>query len=645
MHCKHCDKPVVKDGLCYTHHVEAKKKEWLDNTDPENLGIVKWAQELLPEFAFNRVPDFHKVLYLELLKLYNPKLRNKYERLLEFISFRESAKSTAANTIFVSYVTAHNNEITRLTIDGEVVECLIKEGAIIIISETAGSAEDFTVRIRDTFSGSDRLRYYYRFTIEEALDSETGMWTRSAFKINGIFIQGIGSLQMIRGKVKGTSRPTLVIADDIYSENTVITEERRTRTKRWWNNAVMNSIDNLRGKVVVLGTILHEDTILVELEKNPLWKTIKVPVMGSLDKEGNVILDEFHKFINDHIKVNWEISRAYLPFDDESDIDEKRRKQRTYFDKIQKSYDWKLRWPERIDLYLLAIKFQEAVFNQSVDGLYQEYFHITSNPEERRFRKEFFQGITGYDLKFEHGYNWLRIPLHIPDWTICNVEFGIDLAGTGRDEAVISVVAATPDLRTFVLHQAVGKWSIRDDLLGDTALARRRWLVADAEARSKNSIRRVGVADECYRLAKRFRPSKIKVGVAAEEEMIAEEIRRVFQNYRDYLTYIMSRPQTRLEGKKEQRIANTLLPLYETRMVYHNTGLAKLEYQLEHLGRTKHDDCADSLECAFFALDFPENLSYESFNTSTSDDDNAPHLSYRRRQGAFNLTNNFREYF
>ena len=65
-----------------------------------------------------------------------------------------------------------------------------------------------------------------------------------------MFVQGIGARQQIRGKVKGASRPTLVIADDIYSEETVITEESRAKIKRWWNNAVMNSIDNVKGKVV-----------------------------------------------------------------------------------------------------------------------------------------------------------------------------------------------------------------------------------------------------------------------------------------------------------------------------------------------------------------------------------------------------------
>lgn len=639
-HCKQCDKPTVNGGLCRHHYTEYKIAQWLDNTDIENLGIVKWAKECMPEFAFNETPDFHKLLYYELLKLYNPDYKNKYERLLEFISFRESAKSTAANTLFVSYILAHNGRSFKITLDGNVREFTIDERTVVIISETGGSAEDFTVRIRDAFAGNEHLQYYYNFTIQEAMDSDTGQWTRAAFKINNCFVQGIGSGMMIRGKVKGASRPSLVIADDIYSENTIITEERRARTRKWWNNAVMNSVDNLRGKVVVLGTILHEDTILVDLENNPLWKTIKIPVMGHVDSEGRVIMDAFHEFIDEYIKVDWETGNCYLPFDDIEDKDERAYKQREFFKKVQAERDWKLNWPARIDLYLMAIKFKEAVHNQTVAGLYQEYFHIVIPPSEKRFKREFFQRFDTYDLKNEYNYNWIRIPNLINDWTICNIEFGIDIAGMGADDAVISVIATLPDYRIFVLHQAIGKWSIRDDLRGDTARDLRRYKVAEPSSRS--AIQRVGLADECYRLAKRFQPSKIKVGVAAEEEMIAEEIRRVFRENRDYYTYIMSRPQTKLEGKKHQRILWTLIPHYETRTVYHHYGLTKLEYQLEYLGRTKHDDCADSLECSFFELDFPEKLNYTSFLPPEEKE-----LMDRHKNllNTYSLTNNWREYF
>lgn len=607
--CKLCDKAAVLDGLCATHHKEKKLEEWLDNTDESNLGIVKWCHEMMPEFAYDHTPWFHEKLFIDLLRLYNPDYRNKYERLYEFISFRESAKSTAANTLFASYILAHNGQKFKIKIGGEIREFTIDEKLIVIVSETSTSAEEFTVRIRDAFSQSERLRYYYRIAITDAIDSITGQWTRSSFKFNNCYVQAVGSGQQIRGKVKGASRPTMLIADDIYSENNTITEERRTRIKRWWNNSVMNSIDNVNGKVIVLGTILHDDTIIVELEKNPQWKTIKIEVMP---------IDLFHKFLEEHTKTDWDLGRCYLPHDDEEDKDVRLGKQKKYFDDIQKKSDWKLAWPQRIDLFLLAIKYQEAVFNNAVSGLYQEYFHITQSPQDKRFRKSYFQILPPWELKYEHYHTWIKLPAE--DWQICNIEFGVDLAGKGKDDAVITTVAALADLRLLVLNQRSGKFSIRDDASNaPSSDLRLNKVILD-----RGEIHRVGIVDEAFRLALRFHPSKIKVGVAAEEELIVDEMRRVFQENRDYKTYVYPRRQTSLEGKKEQRITNTCLPYYETRMVYHDPSVSALEYQLEYLGKATHDDAADSLECAFHHIDFPEKIPYEWFTAQEAREKQIP---------------------
>lgn len=603
--CKLCDNKAVQDGLCATHYRQSKYDEWLDNTDQDNLGIVKWCHELLPEFAYNDTPWFHKMLFNDLLHLYNPEYRNKYERLYGLISFRESAKSTAANTLFISYILANNGRKFKVLVDDKVREFLIDERTIVVISQTATSAEDFTSRVRDAFSGNEKLRYFYRSHIVDAIDSMTGQWTRSAFKINNCWVQGVGSGQMIRGKVKGASRPTLVIADDIYSESTVITEDSRGRTRAWWNNAVMNSIDNLRGKVVVLGTILHDDTILVDIQNNPQWKTRRIEVMPP---------DKFHEFIAKHVKVNWDTATCYLPYDDESDKDIRQRKQRAYFDAVQKEQDWGLAWPARIDLYLMAIKYQEAVYNQTVSGLYQEYFHITTSPQERKFKKSYFRPLQPWDIKYTHGYNWIKVGS--TDYQIINVEFGVDIAGKGKDDAVITVIGSTPDNRVYVLHQSIGKYSIRDSVSSNYSDAHRY----DRVLTDRGVVESVGLVDETFRLALKYHPSKIKVGIAAEEELIFDEMVRVFQENRLYTVNLMKRPQVggKEAMRKEDRIRNTLLPYYETRMVYHDPSLAKLEYQLEYLGKSTHDDCADSNECAFFQLEFPSDISLSFFEGSSS---------------------------
>ncbi len=606
-HCLKCNESVIKDGLCTHHFKKSKFNEWLDNTDPKNLGIVKWCHEMMPEFAFDKTPWFHEKLFLDLLKLYNPEYRNKYERLYEFISFRESAKSTAANTLFASYILAHNGKAFKIKVDGETVEYPIDESLIVIISETSTSAEEFTVRIRDAFSTSERLRYYYNVEFRDAIDSITGQWTRSSFKFNDCFVQAVGSGQQIRGKVKGASRPTLVIADDIYSENNTVTEERRARIKYWWNNAVMNSVDNVRGKVLVLGTILHDDTIIVELEKNPQWNTIKIELMP---------IDKFHVFLEEHIKVDWDISTCYLPFHDVEDKDDRQRKQKAYFNNVQDSREWGLAWPERIDLYLLALKYQECVHNQIVSGLYQEYFHITKSPEDRRFRRDFFQTLPKWEYKWEHYHSWIKISDWKDEWLICQTQFGVDLAGGGKDDAVVTVTATLPDHRILVLHQAIGKFSIRDDASSAPATDLR----LNKVILNRDVLRKKGIVDECFRLAIRFHPSRIKVGCAGEEEQVVDLMRQVFQENKNFETYIYPRKQTKLEGRKEERILNTCLPYYETRMVYHDPALSKLEYQLEYLGKSTHDDCADSLECSFYGLEIPENLTHDWFTAKESSD-------------------------
>ena len=614
--CRLCGKIAVRDGLCYDHHCEVKFDYWLDNTDKDDLGIVRWAKDLLPEFAFNETPEFHKELYQTLLELYNPDYRNKYERLRALISFRGSAKSTAANTIFVAYVLANNGKNLKVknTRGPGTREYPIDERTVVIISETHAAAEDFTVRIRDTFLTNTRLRYYYRVAITQAVDDVTGQLTRSAFKINNCFVQGIGSMQMIRGKVKGASRPSLVIADDIYSENTVVTEERRTRTRGWWNNAVMNSVDDLRGKVFILGTIVHEDTVLVDAERNPRWQTQKISVMP---------VDKFNRFVEEHIKLDWATSTCILPFEEVENASERQFLQREYFDKIQNAEHWGLAWPARVDLYFLAIKYQEAVFNNTLSGLYQEYFHITVSPYERRFKREYFKVLREYDLRFEYGYNWIRFN-ESDEWTICNIEFGVDIAGTGKDEACITVCASTADRRLYMLHQGVGKWSIRDNIDVDDE---RLFKVAI----DRTQITGIGLVDEIFRLCLHYHPSRIKIGTAGEEELIVRECRRVFEENRNY-TSIMSRKQT--GGKnalsKEDRIRNTLLPYYETKMVSHAPSLSKLEHQLEYLGKTTHDDCADAAECAVYQIEFPEGMAYSYFAPRKEDEAWAEHLTYRK---------------
>ena len=127
--------------------------------------------------------------------------------------------------------------------------------------------------------------------------------------------------------------------------------------------------------------------------------------MGYVDEKGEPDLTTFHKLISEHTHVDWDLAICLLPGDEIDDPRARMTFQRQYFDRVQNEFNWELRWPERADLYLVAIKFKEAVYNQMVGGFYQEYFHVVVPPMERRFRQDMFLKAPQYELKYAHGYN------------------------------------------------------------------------------------------------------------------------------------------------------------------------------------------------------------------------------------------------
>jgi hypothetical protein len=82
-----------------------------------------------------------------------------------------------------------------------------------------------------------------------------------------------GAGQQVRGILFSRFRPDLIIVDDLEDKESVQNEELRNKLKRWFFSDVMNSIDRAskNWKVVVIGTLLHEDSLLSNLMEDPTW--------------------------------------------------------------------------------------------------------------------------------------------------------------------------------------------------------------------------------------------------------------------------------------------------------------------------------------------------------------------------------------
>lgn len=608
MTCQKCNKDAVANNLCKEHYIASQEEIYLDNTDfsDHNKGIIRWSRDFLPQYVPQDAAKIHEELYQIILGLYNPYYINKYERLANIVAYRGSGKSTCVNMIIPSYIIAHNGMKFKITINDEIVECLINESFIVIISETGEMAEDFSVRIRDEFELSKSLRYFYTFVIEDAVDGKSNQWTRKSFKINKTYVAGVGTKQQIRGKIKEEARATLVIPDDIYSENNTQTKASRNKIRKWWNNAVMNSIDDLRGKVAFCGTIVDEDTINVSFMKSKTWKTHKVSLMD---------LTMFKEFERDHIKINHMTGACALPFDEVDDEFERAALQRKYYFDLQNSKDWKLSWAERSNLYFLAVKYREAMESNMISGFYQEYFHIVVSDFDKRFKPEYFKQIS-MEYNYEFGTWWIKTDFYAEPLAM-NVEIGIDVSAglVMSDDTVITITGITGDNRRFVLDQIVGRFSMRDILPVDESHYGKICM-------DRSLCTRVGYIDELARQTIFWKPKKVKMGVGGQEQKEVEETQRVFRE-NGIVCMVLGRPQTRSDGDKIERIKNGLLPYYETGMVYHKKGLFKLENELEYLGKGESDNCPDSLEVAFWDIQKPELLK-RSFYTQTK---KVPHVS------------------
>ena len=89
---------------------------------------------------------------------------------------------------------------------------------------------------------------------------------------SGRKVEAFGSAKKIRGRRHGPHRPDLAVMDDIENDENVNTPSQRDKLQRFVTKGVLNlgppddSMD-----AILIGTVLHYDSVLARFLKNPLW--------------------------------------------------------------------------------------------------------------------------------------------------------------------------------------------------------------------------------------------------------------------------------------------------------------------------------------------------------------------------------------
>lgn len=97
-----------------------------------------------------------------------------------------------------------------------------------------------------------------------------------AITATNVKLQAFGSGKRMRGLRHGPHRPDLVIGDDLENDENVKSPDQRDKLQSWLSKTVLNlgeAGDTM--DVILVGTVLHYDSVLSRLLANKLWRARK----------------------------------------------------------------------------------------------------------------------------------------------------------------------------------------------------------------------------------------------------------------------------------------------------------------------------------------------------------------------------------
>ncbi len=139
-----------------------------------------------------------------------------------------------------------------------------------ILSGTTEQADEFLEFIKVELAANERLREDFPKACGKGRVWKSG----HVITANNIKIRCWGTGKALRGARHCSSRPDLVICDDLENDEYVSSPEQRRKTEDWFFKAVMK-IGAQNTAYIVVGTILHYDSLLSKLLKQPGWAAKK----------------------------------------------------------------------------------------------------------------------------------------------------------------------------------------------------------------------------------------------------------------------------------------------------------------------------------------------------------------------------------
>ena len=521
---------------------------------------LKFAKDIEPGIFENATPLFH----IQLLAFVNGPEQFKASAV-----FRGAAKSTLLNKVTV---------LNRIYFE--------YEPFTMIVSAAKDKAENFLADIKALVDKANAKGYAlsrgktWKSDRAEVIVNK-GMKDKNGNSIeHKCFIAAFGAGQDPRGYTYDNVRPTLIIGDDLESKSgqyAIDNKRNRQKIKEWFYADLLPSLHPTRGQVILIGTILHEDSILNNIIMEKENEKIKIENGEEEDDEYGTHKSEWHTKV------------------------------------IPIMENGKAMWPSRFPIKKIKALKSRLSRIGLINEFYQEYMCKAMAPEKQLFKRENFNYFSHLKYSAEpapkiivkdaisEGVIEAARPTHIVkhngeeiDLALCHIYTTMDLASyDGADRTAIVTFAVDQKGEVYILDISAGHWTPFEKSL------------------------------QAIRVQVMFDPARFGIEKASAQNDFFYTIDEV---QKQTGINIKVEPLSHHSKAKNTRIS-LLHPLFITGRIHFNQRQSSTtELEAELLGfdpavESKHDDLMDALA---YIMEFIVNRTFEitdEFNDEDYDDE------------------------
>lgn len=235
------------------------------------LDLEYFGKAYLPHYFVRKNPEFHrdldKIWQDGVLKGIAPSSKEVSDHISRLPGSRRAVAAPRGHA-----------KSTNLTFKDDLHAILYEyKHYILILSDSSDQAEGFLEDIRSELEENQSIK-------EDFGDLQGKVWRNDVILTStNIKIEAIGSGKKVRGRRHKNWRPDLIVLDDIENDDNVRTPEQRKKLENWFFKAVSKAGDDYTD-IMYIGTILHYDSLLAKVLKNPAYRSVKYKAVISFSK-------------------------------------------------------------------------------------------------------------------------------------------------------------------------------------------------------------------------------------------------------------------------------------------------------------------------------------------------------------------------